>query len=104
MFDFIVRKAAAAEIAEHFGPAKSFPTVSDLVNVLLRNALVLAGIIAFVATVYSGIKFIQSAGDAKATEQNKGAFTASVIGLIIIFGAYFIVTNIGIIVGIPLLN
>lgn len=91
-------------IRDCFPIADSFPTLSSLVNVLLNNALTIAGVIAFVAVVITGLKIIQSAGDAKAQEQSKGAFTAAVIGLIIIIGAYFILQIAETLLGYPILN
>lgn len=105
MLNFLVPKAyAAVDIGEKFGPAKAYPDIGSLVNVLLKNSLTIAGIIAFVGIVYSGIKFIQAAGDPKAIDQNKGTFTASIIGLMIILGAYFLVEIAQNILGIKIFN
>ena len=104
MFSLIQPVYADVDIKTVFGPAINFPNVGSLVSVLLPNILLIAGIIAFIAVIFSGIKVISSAGDAKAEEANKGAFTAAVIGLIIIFGAYFFLQITGTIVGFNFLN
>jgi hypothetical protein len=97
---------AEVNIQSIFGPTKDngFLTLGSLVNVLLPNILTIAGIIAFLAVIVTGLKVISSSGDAKAQESSKGAFTAAMIGLIIIFGAYFFIQIFETITGIPLLQ
>lgn len=100
----IMPNQSGIPISQYFGPAGLFPNVGVFVNVLLKNVLTLAGVVAFLAVVYTGIRFISSSGDAKAQEQNKGAFTAAIFGLIIIFGAYGIVEIAQTILGYNLLS
>jgi len=108
MLDFLVKSALAApvNIGQKYGPAKSFPSVGDLVNIIVRNILTLAGIIALVAVVIAGFQIISGAGKMEGERVSKGtsAFTAAVVGIIIIFGAYFIVQIIEKILGYPILN
>lgn len=91
MLNFLVPAAHAVDIAEKFGPAQYFSNFGSLVNVIVKNAIVIAGVVAFLAVIITGLKIINSAGDAKAQEQSKGTFTAAIAGLIIILGAYAIV-------------
>ena len=104
----IIPPAYAVDIKSIFGPTSgdtgAFTTLGGLVNVLLPNILIIAGIICFLAVIVTGLKVIQSSGDAKAQEGSKGALTAAIVGLIIIFGAYFFVQIFETIVGIPLLH
>jgi len=82
----------AVVIEEIFPPAKTFPTLGDLVNVLVKNVFVLAGVLLFVLLIFGGLKYIiSSGGDEKAAEQSKNAITAALIGFLIIFAAYWIV-------------
>ncbi len=80
-------------ISDFFSPATTFPTVSSFLTVLLRNVMIGAGIIAFIAIVYAGLSLIRAAGAAEgeATEKNKQAITAAIIGLVLIVAAYWIV-------------
>ncbi len=96
---------AQVNIGEVFSPAKSFPTVGALVTVILRNALVLAGVISFVLLVLGGVGFILSAGtDPKKTEKSKQTITSAVAGIIIVFCAYWIVQIIEKLTGLSLLQ
>lgn len=94
----------AVDIKTYFEPAKKIGSVGDLVNVLLPNALMIAGIVAFIGVVVTGFKIISHSGegDAKGIEQDKGAFTAALGGLILIFGAYAIVEILGYITGVKI--
>jgi len=88
-----------------FSPAKSIPTVSSLVNVVLKNAFVFAGVIFFVLLILGGFSFIMSAGgDAKKAEKGKQTITAAVTGLAIVITAYWIIRIIEILTGINILN
>lgn len=90
------------DISTFFAPARTFPTLSDLVNVLVKNVFVLAGVLLFILLILGGLKFITSAGSGEEKEmvQAKSALTAAIIGFIIIFGAYWIVQIIGFISGV----
>jgi hypothetical protein len=90
------------EIQQVFPPAQTFPTVGSLVNVLVKNIFVLAGVLLFVLLIFGGLKFIVSAGggDEQEIGKSKNAITAALIGFLIIFAAYWIVQIIGHISGI----
>jgi len=92
-------------IKDIFTPATSFPTIGSLVNVLLRNSLVIAGVICLVLLISGGFSFIVSAGgDAKAKEKGKNTITSALTGLVLIIAAYWIIQIIEIITGINILN
>lgn len=69
-----------------------FDTLSGFVSFLLPILLLIAGIIFFVLFIAAGFTFLQNAGseDAHALDKWKQILTAGVIGLIIIFGAYWV--------------
>lgn len=101
---FLIPQARAVEIADNFVPAQYFNSVGSLVNVILRNVLTIAGVVAFIGVVFAGIKVISGAGDPKKLEQNKSVFTASIIGLILIVGAFFILEIAKVITGFNFLS
>ena len=72
---------------------------------IVQNAFVLAGIIAFVLVIAAGFGMIVGAGsgDTKQLEQGKKAITAAVLGLIIIVGSFWIIQIIETITGQTLL-
>jgi hypothetical protein len=92
------------EIGTAFTPASKFPDFGSLVSVIVQNAFMLAGILAFVLLVVGGFGIIASAGgDPKGLEKGKQAVTGAVIGLIVIVGSFWIVQIIEVLTGIKLL-
>lgn len=89
-----------------FSPAKNFTSISSIVNIIVSNAFVLAGIIAFVLLIFGGIGFIvaSGSGDSKQLQQGQKAITGAVIGLIIIVTSVWIIQIIESITGFSILN
>lgn len=98
--------AQGIDIGKTFVPAKWFNTTASLVNILLPNVFTIAGVVALIFVVFAGFNYIVHAGsgDAKQTEANQRAFTAAVMGLIIIVGAYFALQIIEVLLGYKLLS
>jgi hypothetical protein len=57
--------------------------------------LIFVGIVATAFVVFSGFKFVTSAGDAKKTEGARKTLTFAIIGLILVLFSFFIVRLIG---------
>lgn len=70
---------------------------SILVNNLVRNIFVIAGVIFFVTVIYAGFKFIQEG--AKGKDEARQILTTATIGFILMFTAYWIVKIIALITG-----
>lgn len=82
-----------AKISEFFSPATSFPTIGSFVQVVITNATVIAGIIAFIFIIVGGFGILSGGGDSdpKKIEQGKKTLTMALIGLIIVvFAIWFI--------------
>lgn len=76
-----------------FSPAKGgFNSLADLMSFIFPRLLLLGGIIFFVLIVIAGIGVISGAGggDPHKAEQSKMFLTYAVIGLIIMFGSFWI--------------
>jgi hypothetical protein len=84
-----------------FGNTRS---LTNYISPFLRTAIVGAGIISFLMIVGAGISIIAGAGDKQAQEKGKGAITAGVIGLALVFGAYWIIQIIQVLTGIDILS
>lgn len=84
----------------------TFDTFGKLVNVIVQNAFVLAGIISFVLLVFGGLSVIMGAGsgDSKKLDQGKQAITGAVVGLIIVVTSLWIVQIIEKLTGVSLLK
>ena len=96
--------AQGVDIGSSFAPAKSFDTIGSLISVVVQNAFVIAGIIAFVLMVVGGFGIIVGAGgDPKQLEKGKQAITAAVLGLIVIIGSFWIIQILEVLTGKTLL-
>lgn len=96
----------AVDIKDLSTTYSSFSTLGALVNVIVRNAFVLAGIISFLLLVFGGFSVIMGAGagDTKQLEKGKQAITGAVAGLIIVVTSYWIVQIINKVTGLSLLG
>jgi len=86
---------AQVDIKKVFPPAQkaSYATLGELISTFLPKILIFAGVIFFLMTVVAGVGVIAGAGreDPHAQEKAKSFFTNALIGLLIIFTAYWIV-------------
>lgn len=89
-----------------FSPAGTFTTFADVVNIFVRNAFVIAGIITFVILVFGGLSVIMGAGggDTKQMEKGKQAITGAVAGLVIIVVSFWIIQLLEFMTGRPILS
>lgn len=103
---FFVSRVYAFKFEDYFPPAKSFPDLGSLINVIMPNILTIAGIILFIIIIIAGFQFISKAGKLEPAELQKtsGIITATIIGFIIIVAAYWLVRIIEIITGVNIFN
>ena len=96
----------AVDIGTIFAPANTFKDFGSIVTVIVKNAVVFAGIIAFILLVVGGLGVIAGAGsgDTKQMEQSKRAITGAVVGLLIVVLSVLIVQVIATITGAPILK
>ena len=81
-----------------------FDSIGGLVSVIVQNAFMLAGVLAFVLLVIGGFGMIAGAGgDPKNLEKSKQAITGAVIGLVVIIGSFWILQVLQILTGLTLL-
>ena len=96
----------AVDIKDIFAPAQAgLVDIKTVVNIIVKNAFTIAGIITFVLLIFSGFQFIVAAGsgDTKKLESAKKAITSAVVGLIVIFTSYWIVQIVEILTGLSLI-
>lgn len=67
----------------------SYKTPAGLVNLLVSNLFVIAGILIFISFIVAGFKFV--VGGKNGIEDAKKIATAASVGFIIMFSAYWIV-------------
>jgi hypothetical protein len=80
--------------------SQTYGTPAALINVLVKNLFVIAGIILFLTILYSGYKFI--AQGTKGKDEAKTILTAAVSGFIIMFVSYWIVQIMEILTGVQI--
>lgn len=83
------------------------PTLScvpPLLQTIVFWLLTGAGIVAFFMLIFAGFKFINSGGDPKAVEGARKTITYALIGLILIFASFVIMTLIGHVTGVSSLT
>jgi len=78
-----------------------YDTPATLVNILVRNAFVISGILIFILIFYAGWLFITN--ESKGKEEAKGVMEAAVVGFIMMFAAYWIVQIIKVVTGADIL-
>ena len=84
---------AAVDIGKDFTSITKFDTLGSIVEVIVKNAFVLAGVITFFLLVFAGFGMIAAAGsgDTKKLEAGKKTITGAVIGLVVIVGSFWII-------------
>lgn len=97
---------AAVDIKSTFEPAKKFADVGTLVTVIVKNAMVLAGLALFLILIIGGFSVVAGAGsgDPHKVEQGQKAIMGAVIGIVLIATSVLIMQVIAYITGIDLLK
>ena len=101
-----MQKVLAVDIGSISPSLNQFSSFGDLVNILLRNALVIAGVLAFILLIVAGFQFIVGAGtgDPKKFEQTRTTVLIVLIGLIVIAASVWIVQIVEKITGLKLIS
>ena len=81
--------------SNNFAPAGKFADIPSIVNAILPNILLLAGMILLTTFIYAGFKFLASGENMEEVAKAKTLFATSAAGIAIIFGSYFLVKIIG---------
>ncbi len=79
-------------------------TFERLVSALIIIILIIAALVFLFMLIWGGIRYITSGGDKGATESARGQITAALIGLVIVFAAWAIITLINTFFGINILS
>lgn len=79
-------------------------TFSSIISGAITLAFILAAIVAFAFLVYGGIMWITSGGDKAKTEAARNTITAALVGLLIVFAAWAILSLIQIFFGVSVFN
>lgn len=108
----LVPKAYAVDIGTEFklgdtgNSINSLSSLSVLISPFIQNAFVFGGVLFFIILVIGSIVYIMNAGsgDQQQLEKGKNALTAAVLGLIMVFAAYWIVQIVEFVTGVEIFN
>ncbi|MFA5158306.1 MAG: hypothetical protein WC451_03940 [Patescibacteria group bacterium] len=93
--DWLVPRAHAAINFNFLTPVQnSENNVSTIANNVINFVLIIAGIMAIVYLIYSGILYITAAGNPDAAKKGQQGVINAIIGIVIIVLAYFIARSI----------
>lgn len=81
----------------------TYNNAGDLINAILPNVYVAAGLVIFFMFVLGGFKVVSSASDSHKMEEGKKTITFAIIGLLVIFGSYWIIQIIQLVTGLEIL-
>ena len=72
-------------------PMLKFDNVNDIISSVTSVLFYIVGILAVVMIIYSGIRYVSSAGNAQTVTKAKSTLTYSIIGLVVAIMAYALV-------------
>lgn len=88
------------------GPAVAevYSTPADLINAILPNIYVFAGILLFIFIFAAGFKMVMNPDDKKAVEDGKKAFFYAIGGFILLIASFWIMQIVGVLTGVNVLG
>ncbi|KKW32586.1 MAG: hypothetical protein UY76_C0023G0001, partial [Candidatus Uhrbacteria bacterium GW2011_GWA2_52_8d] len=93
---FVAAPVFAQEVDfESFGEAAGFTTdatITVIIARLIRTAISLVGIVTVVFIVYGGFVYMTAGGNPERLKKAKGIITNAIIGLLIVFASFAIVS------------
>ncbi len=78
--------------------------VGNLINNILPNVYIAGGIIIFFMIIFGGFTIISNAGNPDKIKDGTKTITSAIIGLLVLFGSYWIIQIIQVVTGLPILN
>jgi len=63
----------------------------NIIGRIITIALIIAALIALAFLIWGGIRWILSGGEKEKVEEARGTIIAALVGLVIVFAAYFII-------------
>ena len=85
-------------------PLQSLPGVGVVIQALVSNIIVIAGVILVFIIIYAGSAMVSGAGDPQSFERAKSILTAGIVGFILVIAAWFIVRIVETSTGVTILS
>lgn len=83
---------------------QEYASTSDLINNVLPNIYVAAGLIIFFMIVFGGFTIIANAGNADKIKDGTKTITSAIMGLLVLFASYWIIQLIQVVTGVSILS
>lgn len=90
--------------SQGLGNSLSGLSMSAIIGGILTVLLIVAALIFFFMLLLGGIKYITSGGDKGQTETARSQITSALVGLVIVFSAWAIVSLVGTFFGVDIFN
>ncbi len=81
------------------GPLKGINNLSDVINIIVKNLILIAGVILFLILIIGGYGFITSAGNPEKLKSARAKISTGIIGFVLLIVSYLIVKLISVIFG-----
>lgn len=85
------------------GADSTYSNAGDLINAILPNVYVAAGLVLFFMFILGGFNVISGASDSHKMEEGKKTITFAIMGLLVVFGSYWIIQIIQVVTGLEIL-
>jgi hypothetical protein len=82
----------------------TYSGAGSLINNILPNVYIAGGIIIFFMILMGGFTIISNAGDTHKIQEGTKTITSAIMGLLVLFGSYWIIQIIQVITGVSILN
>lgn len=102
MKNFLIEKVSAQtlkDITDLGGTESTLKSIYDVIFVVLKLALDLAGMVGFIMILYASVLYVISFGDESKAESAKKTLLWSIIGMIAVAMAWFLVYFIDVYLG-----
>ncbi len=83
---------------------QEYSSASDLINNILPNIYVAAGLVIFFMIVFGGFTIISNAGNKDKIADGTKTITSAIMGLLVLFASYWIIQLIQVVTGVSILN
>lgn len=81
------------------GPLQGIKNLSDVINIVVKNLILIAGIILFLVLVWGGYGFMVSRGNPEKLKSARARITTGIIGFVLLIVSYLIVKLISVVFG-----
>jgi hypothetical protein len=84
--------------------ASTYTGVGSLINNLLPNIYIAGGLVIFFMIIFGGFTIIANAGNPDKIKEGGKTITSAIIGLLVLFGSYWIIQIIQVVTGVNILR